>query len=145
MLKSHHVKAGLGNPPEPFYTNDVESQNNVIKHQTRYSAQELPQFISCMREMFICQREEIERAVIGMGEYRLSSRFSQLSVDSGKFFLMTGKQREKILKRFFAAEFCGEVHLSGKEGNDSDEVENQPQFELEDEEDLNPFLQCPSI
>lgn len=101
MLKSHRIKAGLGNPPEPFYTNDVDSQNNVIKHQNRYSSQELPQFINSMRDMIVCQQKEIERGVIGVGEYRLSSRFQQLSVDSSKFVLMTEKQRERVLKRFF--------------------------------------------
>lgn len=78
MLKSRRIQAGLGNPPEPFYTNDVESQNNVIKHQSKYRSQELPQFINSMRDMIVCQRKEIERAVIGIGEYRLSSRFQHL-------------------------------------------------------------------
>ena len=36
MLKEHRIKAGLGNTLEPFYTNDVESQNQVIKHQMNY-------------------------------------------------------------------------------------------------------------
>ena len=31
MLKPVRVAAGLGNPPQPYYTNDVESHNNVIK------------------------------------------------------------------------------------------------------------------
>lgn len=57
-----------------------------------------------MREMIVCQRKEIERAIIGMGEYRVSDRFRDLSVDSRKFFLMTEKHREKILNHFFAAE-----------------------------------------
>ena len=35
MLKPKRICCGLGNPPAPFYTNDVESQNNVIKHQTQ--------------------------------------------------------------------------------------------------------------
>ena len=46
MLKQLRIKAGLGHPPEPFYTNDVESQNRVIKQQMNYKAQELPEFIS---------------------------------------------------------------------------------------------------
>ena len=75
MLKSVRIKAGLGDPPQPFYTNEVERLNNVIKHQTKYTSQELPQFINSMREMVVCQRKEVERAVIGIGEYRLSERF----------------------------------------------------------------------
>ena len=61
MLKEHRIKAGLGNTLEPFYTNDVESQNQVIKHQMNYKAEELPKFISTMREMMVDQRKDIEK------------------------------------------------------------------------------------
>ena len=37
MLKQKRIVCGLGNPPELFYTNDVESQNSVIKHQNQSS------------------------------------------------------------------------------------------------------------
>ena len=33
MLKEQRIKSGLG---DPYYTNDVESQNRVIKHQMNY-------------------------------------------------------------------------------------------------------------
>ena len=82
MLKEKRVAAGLGDPPEPFYTNDVESQKNVIKHQMSYRAQELPQFISSMKSMMINQRKETEKAVAGIGEYRLVEEYKRLSVDS---------------------------------------------------------------
>ena len=42
MLKEQRIKSGLG---DPYYTNDVESQNRVIKHQMNYKAQELPELI----------------------------------------------------------------------------------------------------
>ena len=31
MLYSIREQAGLGSPPEPFYTNAVESKNNILK------------------------------------------------------------------------------------------------------------------
>ena len=34
MLRSVQHASGLGDPPEPFYTNDVESMNRVIKQKT---------------------------------------------------------------------------------------------------------------
>ena len=71
MLKEKRIASGLGDPPEPFYTNDMESQNNVIKHQMSYKTQELPQFISSMKTMMFNQRKEIEKAVAGVGEYCL--------------------------------------------------------------------------
>ena len=84
ILKSHRVYAGLGNPPVAFYTNDVESRNNVIKQQASYRAhdEELPQFVQSMTRLIISQKKEIERAVIGTGEYRIQPEFSNLWVDS---------------------------------------------------------------
>ena len=41
MLKEKREAAGLGSPPEPFYTNDVESKNRVLKDQTCYKLQQL--------------------------------------------------------------------------------------------------------
>ena len=101
MLKEKRIASGLGDPPEPFYTNDVESQNNVIKHQMSYRAQELPQFISSMKTMMINQRKEVEKAVAGIGEYRLIEPYKHLSVDTRRFFQMSDKQREKTIKVVF--------------------------------------------
>ena len=50
MLKPKRICCGLGNPPAPFYTNDVESQNNVIKHQTQYKAKEFPEFVQLSKQ-----------------------------------------------------------------------------------------------
>ena len=105
MLKKLRVAAGLGNPPQPYYTNDVECHNNVIKQQTNYRAQELPQFIESMKKMIENQKKEIERAIVGMGEYRLSSDFCELQVDTRKFFQKSEAQREKLIKRFFTAKY----------------------------------------
>ena len=63
-LKQLRIKAGLGHPPEPFYTNDVESQNRVIKQQMNYKAQELPKFISSMKEIVISQKKKSKRLLL---------------------------------------------------------------------------------
>ena len=62
MLKQKRICCGLGNPPAPFYTNDVESQNNVIKHQTQHKAKELPKFVATIQTM-IANQKEIVRAI----------------------------------------------------------------------------------
>jgi hypothetical protein len=43
----------------------------------KYRAQELPQFIDSMKRMIENQKKEIERAIVGMGEYKISSEFSE--------------------------------------------------------------------
>ena len=68
MLKSLRVAAGFGNPPQPYYTNNVECHNNVIKQQTNYRAQELPNFIDSMKKMIDNQKKEVERAIITVAD-----------------------------------------------------------------------------
>ena len=82
-MKPVRKAAGSSNPPLPFYTNDVESHNNVIKQHTKYAAQELPQFVEKMKGL-IATHNEIECAVIGMGEYRLANTFKSIAVDTRK-------------------------------------------------------------
>lgn len=79
MLKPIRMSAGLGNPPEPFYTNDVASLNKVIKHQVKYKSQELPQFVLSMKEMIENQKKDIEKAIIGIGEHRLVECYKLIS------------------------------------------------------------------
>ena len=101
MLKEKRIASGLGDPPETFYTNDVESQNNVIKHQISYKTQGLPQFVSSMKTMMINQKKEVEKAVAGIREYRLVEAHRHLVVDTRKFFQMSDKQREKAVNAVF--------------------------------------------
>ena len=103
MLKDQRIKVGLGDPPQPFYTNDVESLNNVIKHQTQYKAQQLPEFIASVKSLLDSQRKEIERACACMGEYRLVEGYKDLTVETRKFFLMSQKQREKKVNALFTS------------------------------------------
>ena len=42
-----------------------------MKHQTKYKAQELPQFIATMKSILDEQKKEIEKAYAGLGEYWL--------------------------------------------------------------------------
>jgi len=69
MLKSVRQSSGLGSPPDAFYTNDVESANRIIKRKTNYKAFEWPDFCKLAKDLVEEQENEIEKAVIGVGEY----------------------------------------------------------------------------
>ena len=55
-----------------------------------------------MKTLIISQRE-VERAVIGMGEYRVAKNFSHLAVDAQKYVMMSDKQKANVINRFFSA------------------------------------------
>ena len=107
MLKPKRISCGLGNPPAPFYTNDVESQNNVIKHQTQYKAKELPEFVATIQAMIANQKEGIIRAIAGLGEYQVVDEYKHLQVEARKFCQMTENQKQKHVSAFFSAPLTG--------------------------------------
>ena len=78
MLRSVRQASGLGNPPHQFYTNDIESINRVIKCKTDYKTSEWPDFCRVAKELVDEQESEIEKAVIGVGEYKFDDEYVHL-------------------------------------------------------------------
>ena len=107
MLKDKREEAGLGSPPDPFYTNDVEPKNRVLKLQAEYKPQELPTFVETMKGLLQEQKHEIEKAMIGVGEYKLLPAYSDLEVPHGQWFKKNEKQRHRLLNRFMNAAVRG--------------------------------------
>ena len=99
MLRSVRQSAGLGNPPDQFYTNDIESINRVIKRKTNYKTSEWPEFCRLAKELVDEQESEIEKAVLGIGEYRFDDEYSHLEVPLTKWSSMSQNQRKKHLER----------------------------------------------
>ena len=125
MLKDKREEAGLGSPPDPFYTNDVESKNRVLKLQAEYKPQELPKFVETMKGLLQEQKQEIEKAMIGVGEYKLMPSYSDLEVPHGQWFKKNEKQRHRLLDRFMNAAVRGgqnadlaTVEVSGEESSE---------------------------
>ena len=75
-----------------------------------------------MTRLMTSQKKEIEHAVIGMGEYRIQPEFSNLGVDSQKFFQMS-QQLEKALKKLFNANFNDKSTADSESGNSDDNVQ----------------------
>ena len=96
-------------PPAPFYTNDVESQNNVIKQQIQYKAKELPEFVAIIQTM-IANKKEIIRAIAGLWEYQIVEKYKHLQVEARKFYQITENQKQKHVNSFFSAPLtsCGQ-------------------------------------
>ncbi len=103
MLRPIREKAGLGCPPKPYYTNAIESKNNVLKQKVQYKASQLPAFIDHMKSLLQEQRMEIERALAMSGEYRLHSSYSRFGCSSQKWFRMSEDQRKKKVENFLHA------------------------------------------
>ena len=111
MIRPVREKAGLGSPPYPYYTNAVESKNNILKQQVDYKASELPAFVDHMKALLQEQRIEVEWAVATSGEYRLAPKYVHLAFQSQKWFKMNEEQRCRKLEKFMKAPVsCEAVH-----------------------------------
>ena len=100
MLLPVRERAGLGSPPEPFYTNSSECINNVLKVKMDYRRNELCQFVEKLHQLIDNQQQEVEKALVGCGKYCLHLHYSGLEIAQGKWFSMTKEQRRKQLKKF---------------------------------------------
>ena len=98
MLLPVREQAGLGSPPEAFFTNASECINNVIKVKVDYKRNELSQFVGKLREIVSEQQHEAEKAVVGCGKYYLVC--SKLEVPQTKWFGLSREQRQRSLKKF---------------------------------------------
>ena len=112
MVQEVRIKAGLGNPPVPYYTNEVESKNYVLKQHVAYKASALPKFVDNMKDLFRQQRQEIERAMIGQGEYRLQTSYESYCIHTTKWFTLTQDQRSKRVDKFMKADILSHSSCS---------------------------------
>lgn len=85
MTQSVRESAGLKNPPEPFYTNDMESINRLIKCKVTYKATQWPEFCRLAEDIVREQQEEVEKVIIGTGEYRFKWEYKHLEIPIHKW------------------------------------------------------------
>ena len=100
MLKNKQESVGLGSPPDPYYTNNVKSKNRALKHQNSYKPHQLPEIVKSMKSLYEDQKQEINKAVVGIREYKPSSPYLSYGVQAKDWFEKSQKQRERILDRF---------------------------------------------
>ena len=123
MLKDKRESAGLGSPPDPYYTNGVESKNRVLKHQNSYKPHQLPEFVKSMKSLYEDQKQEIDKAVVGIGEYKLSSPYLSYGVEAKDWFKKSQKQRDRILDRFGKAKLSQADCDVGTSAHGTDETD----------------------
>jgi len=127
-LRSLREDLGLGSPPKAFYTNNSESINALLKECTGYKKQQWATFNDKMKEAVKQQQREVEKAIIGYGEYKLLPQYSSLSVTVEKWFHLTTEQRQRFINKFNSAT----VNQSFKSSNS----EQSPALAIPDNEHL---------
>ena len=99
MIASVRESDGFGSPPTTYTTNRNESMNNLAKSYADYHQSSWVQLSNNMFKLVIDQSQEVEKAVIGMGEYCFKPAYQHLTVDTARWFQMTLEQRQRYMKK----------------------------------------------
>ena len=80
----------MGNPPNKWVNNRMESLNLVIKEQINNNAGDMVTFSEAVKEKaFDQQLEELVKEILGIGQYRLVEELSRYQVDPVRWVSMT--------------------------------------------------------
>ena len=95
MLKPVRVAAGLGNPPNQYDNQRSEAFNRTLKVEAKKAPVDQVMIHDVVDERIVQrEKEELTKAIYGMGEYRLASEYKSLQLESTQWFQMTREQRE---------------------------------------------------
>ena len=97
-------------------SNDAESNNHVLKSAADGEEMSTVEFISLSKSIALNQRQEVIRAVLNKGEYRLKGEYSSLQVDESKWYQMSKEQRTKHLRKVL------ETPVKGTKARNADDV-----------------------
>ena len=100
MLYPLRRELGLGY--DFFYNNPNESINNSIKKQNNYKKAHIPMFINnVLAKAITIQTNNIERAIIGKGPYRLAKQYQHLAYEEDAFMKLKPQERDRHIKLLF--------------------------------------------
>ena len=100
MLTEMRVAVELGNPPNKWVNNRMESLNLVIKKKLNNNTVDMVTFLEAVKEkIFDQQLEELVKGIYGMGEYHLVEELSSYQVDPVRWVSMRTDQWKAVVER----------------------------------------------
>ena len=131
MIASVRTKAGLGNPPIKFYTNDSENTNRRLRDKTKGKEQGETSFIREMKELIEDSQEtEVVLAMHGASEvYEVREPFRKFQLEREEWFRMNESQRRNYIKEVHSKSM---EELYASESNASVYAENSDRHRVRD-------------
>lgn len=102
VLPSVRAMAGVEDPSVHFTTNNSEALNHIIKYEVNWKESKLPTLIGHLKCISDRHAAELEKAVIGRGEWQFTLTNSHLQVPEVSWFSMCQEAKEKHMKRVFS-------------------------------------------
>ena len=100
------IKEGVVNPhivhgtSTKWTNNNSESANHILKQATDWKLCTLPDLVKKLNIVVASQQKDIERALVGMGNYQLSQPYAHYRITRDQWVKLTDKARNKRLKQF---------------------------------------------
>ena len=86
--------------PPDWTNNNSESINHILKMKIDWRPQAIPQLINSIYEVVQGHYTDVERAIMGQGEYRLHKDFEELFVQPAVWCSKSDDQRRRHLDKF---------------------------------------------
>ena len=111
LLRENVVQPIIEGKLSSLWTNNnAESLNHVLKQLVNWKPQPLHQLVTIISKHRSAQYADIERAFIGRGDYRLTSKFKSFSIEPHIYASKTKQECMKIKRRFFFNSSVTEKH-----------------------------------
>ena len=71
----------------------------MLKNKVDYKSSQLPNFLKKLEEVINEQDQELSRAIIGKGKYKLKPGFKKLEISESTWFTMKEEARKQHLRK----------------------------------------------
>lgn len=118
MIADVRTRAGLGHPPDKFYTNDSENTNRRLRHKTGDKELGETAFTQAVRELIEDEQEtEVVLTMFGGSQlYQFKEPFRKLEIPRDVWFSMNEEQRTKKVMNVYAADIEDLYSLNDNQG-----------------------------
>ena len=101
LLLKHVVEPSIAGKIDAHWTNNnCESANHILKSATKWKQSAMPDFIKTLFDIVRSERNEMCRAIRGMGNYKLTDKFAHHYVDIDTWGAMSKEVKDKRESKF---------------------------------------------
>ena len=98
MLRPVRIRARLGNPPKPFFTNRVECGNSMISSETGHTESAVDKFVAHVQGLSERQARNVRWAIVNKGPYRLHPSLQHFEMAEEDWLLMSRGEKDSYIK-----------------------------------------------
>ncbi|MEE4248424.1 MAG: hypothetical protein V2I33_23830 [Kangiellaceae bacterium] len=96
--------------------NNSECTNHVLKSLIDWKSQPLHKFVDMMIKMINQQSKDLQRAMIGLGEYSLFSQFNKFLISQHAYSGKSESERNRLFNKFLKAPIIDPRHITSSNG-----------------------------